>query len=411
MFEDLSQRSAAGRGSGTGNASMSSLSHLKVLDLTTHLSGPYCAMILADHGADVVKVERPDGGDDMRRTPPFVGEESAPFMLWNRNKRSLCLDLKNDDDRARFLQLAAVADVVIENFKPGTAARLGIDYPTLSALNPRLVYCSISGFGQTGPYAPRGGFDLIASGMSGLMSINGPPDGPPYRIPIPVTDVGAGMNGAIGILVALAARERSGRGQHVDTSLFETGLALGVYEAASVFATGEVPERLGQGHRGSAPYQVFPTADGYMTIGGANEVFWKGTCEILGCEHLLEDPRFATKALRVQHAVVLAEALEPYFRAGTTAHWCERFDAAGIPAGPVMNHVQALSDPQAIARDMVVSVEHTSAGTTRTLGVPVKLSATPGSVHRAAPRLGEHDDEVLADWLSPRRDATESAAE
>lgn len=379
---------------------MSSLSHLKVLDLTTHLSGPYCAMILADHGADVVKVERPDGGEDMRRTPPFVGGESAPFMLWNRNKRSIALNFKDAGDLERFLDLVRVADVVIENFKPGTAARLGIGYEALSALNPRLIYCSISGFGQTGPYAPRGGFDLIACGMSGLMSVNGPADGLPFRIPIPITDLGAGMNGAIGVLTALAAREKSGRGQHVDTSLFETGIALGVYEAAGVFATGEVPERLGQGHRGSAPYQIFPTADSYMTIGGANDAFWRGACEILDCVHLTADPRFENKPLRVQNAAILAAELEPFFRAQTTAHWCERFEAAGIPAGPVLNHVQALSDPQAVARDMVVDVEHSSAGAMQTLGLPVKLSDTPGGVRRAAPLLAEHNDEVFSDWLA-----------
>lgn len=378
---------------------MPSLSHLKVLDLTTHLSGPYCAMILADHGADVVKVERPDGGEDMRHTPPFVGGESAPFMLWNRNKRSIALNYKEPADLKRFLDLVRVADVLIENFKPGTAARLGIGYEAMRKINSRLIYCSISGFGQTGPYAPRGGFDLIACGMSGLMSVNGPADGPPFRIPIPITDLAAGMNGAIGVLTALAAREKTARGQHVDTSLFETGIALGVYEAAGVFATGEVPERLGQGHRGSAPYQVFPTADSYMTIGGANDAFWRGACEILGCTHLVDDERFATKPLRVQRATILAAELEPFFRTQSTAYWCERFEAAGIPAGPVLNHVQALSDPQAIARDMVVEVEHPSAGKMRTLGLPVKLSATPGSVNRPAPLLAQHNDEVFADWL------------
>lgn len=379
---------------------MSSLSHLKVLDLTTQLAGPYCAMILADHGADVVKVEHPDGGEDMRRTPPFVAGESAPFMLWNRNKRSIALNYKDGADLERFLALARVADVVIENFKPGTAARLGIGYAALSQLNSRLIYCSISGFGQTGPYASRGGFDLIASGMSGLMSINGPPDGPPYRIPVPITDIAAGMNGAIGILTALAAREKTGCGQHVDTSLFETGLALGVYEAAGVFASGEVPQRLGQGHRGSAPYQIFPTADSYITIGGANDTFWRAACEILECPHLTEDPRFVSRASRVENAAILATELEPFFRAQPTAYWCERFEAAGIPAGPVLNHVQALSDPQTIARDMVVEIEHANAGKMKTLGLPVKLSATPGSVSRAAPMLAEHNDEVFRDWLA-----------
>ena len=381
-----------------------SLEHLRVLDLTIHLSGPYCAMILADHGADVVKVERPDGGDDMRATPPFMGGESAPFMLWNRNKRSVALDLKSAGDLATFKALAACADIVIENFKPGTVERLGIDYRSVSALNPRLVYCSISGFGQTGPYASRGGFDLIAAGMSGLMSINGPADGPPFRIPIPITDLGAGLNGAIGILAALAARERTGVGQHVDTSLFESGLSLGVYEAAGVFATAEVPERLGQGHRGSAPYQLFPTADSYMTIGCANDRFWELTCDVLGCPHLTRDPRFTTKPDRVRNIAALVDALTPYFRSETTAHWCGKLEAVAVPAGPVMNHVEALSDPHCLSRDMVQEVDHPAAGRMKTLGIPVKLSHTGGAIRRPAPMLGEHTDEVVAEWLGAHVD-------
>ena len=376
-----------------------SLEHLKVLDLTIHLSGPYCAMVLADHGADVVKIERPDLGDDMRRTPPFVAGESAPFMLWNRNKRSVTLDLKSPGDLETFKAMASVADVVIESFKPGTADRLGIGYEALSALNPGLIYCSISGFGQTGPYASRRGFDLIACGMTGLMSVNGPADGPPFRIPIPITDLGAGLNGAIGILAALAARERTGLGQHVDTSLFESGLSLGVYEAAGVFATGEVPERLGQGHRGSAPYQLFSTADGYINIGCANDRFWILTCEVLGCPHLAGDARFATKPDRVRNIGALVEELTPFFERETTAHWCTELEAAGVPAGPVMNHVEALSDPHTLARGMVQEVDHPSAGRMKTLGVPVKLSRTGGAVRRPAPMLGEHTGEVLAEWL------------
>ena len=384
-----------------------SLSPLRVLDLTTHLSGPWCAMILADHGADVVKVERPDGGDDMRGTPPFVEGESAPFMLWNRNKRSVALDLKAPGDLAEFKRLAGAADVLVENFKPGTAARLGIGYDAMHALNPRLVYCSISGFGQTGPYAPRGGFDLIACGMTGLMSINGPPDGPPYRIPVPVTDLCAGMNAAIGVLTALAARERTGRGQHVDTSLFEAGIALGVYEAAGVFTNGEVPERLGQSHRGSAPYQLFATADGYVTIGAASEAFWRTVCRILGCGHLPDDPRFGTKADRVRNVRALEAALDPWFRRQTTAYWCERFEEAGVPAGPVLDHVEMLSDPHTAARGMIAEVRHPKGGSMRTLGIPVKLSETPGAVRRPAPLLGEHTGEVLRDWIGEEAQAAD----
>ena len=378
---------------------MTSLSHIKVLDLTSHLSGPYCAMILADHGADVVKIESPNGGDQLRKTPPFQDGESAPFMLWNRNKRSMVMDLKNAEDHKTVLKMIEVADVLIENFKPGTAERLGIDYETVSAINSKLIYCSISGFGQTGPYSPRGGFDLIACGMSGLMSINGPPDGPPYRIPMPVSDVCGGMNGAIGILMALVARDQNGLGQHVDTSLFEAGISLGVYEAANVFATGQVPERLGQAHRGSAPYQLFTTSDGYMTIGGAQDSFWRGTCKILGCEHLLNDERFTSKADRVENNRQLVEELGKFFINRTTKELCEAFEAEGIPAGPVMNHVEVFNDPQTLHREMVVETQHSKLGKIKTIGVPVKLSKTPASIKKGAPLLGEHNHEVLSDWL------------
>jgi crotonobetainyl-CoA:carnitine CoA-transferase CaiB-like acyl-CoA transferase len=378
---------------------VSSLSHLKVLDLTGHLSGPYCAMILADHGADVVKIENPNGGDQLRKTPPFQEGESAPFMLWNRNKRSVVLDLKASDDLVKLKKMVEVADVMIENFKPGTAKRLGIDYETISKINSSLIYCSISGFGQTGPYSPRGGFDLIASGMSGLMAINGPPDGPPYRIPMPVSDVCGGMNGAIGILMALAARTQTGKGQHVDTSLYEAGISLGVYEAANVFANGEIPERLGQAHRGSAPYQLFPTLDGYVTVGGAQDNFWRGTCEILGCEYLLKDTRFRSKAERVANNKELVAELEVFFKRKSTEELCNAFDQAGIPAGPVMNHVEVFNDPQTLAREMVVEVEHTKIGKMKTIGVPVKLSDTPAAITKGAPLLGEHNEEVLKDWI------------
>ena len=378
---------------------MTSLSHIKVLDLTSHLSGPYCAMILADHGADVVKIESPNGGDQLRKTPPFQDGESAPFMLWNRNKRSMVMDLKNAEDHKTVLKMIEVADVLIENFKPGTAKRLGIDYEKVSAINSKLIYCSISGFGQTGPYSPRGGFDLIACGMSGLMSINGPPEGPPYRIPMPVSDVCGGMNGAIGILMALVARDQTGSGQHVDTSLFEAGISLGVYEAANVFATGQVPERLGQAHRGSAPYQLFTTSDGYMTIGGAQDSFWRGTCKILGCEHLLNDERFTSKADRVENNRQLVEELGKFFIQRTTKELCEAFEAEGIPAGPVMDHVEVFNDPQTLHREMVIETEHSKLGKIKTIGVPVKLSKTPASIRKGAPLFGEHNKEVLSDWL------------
>jgi crotonobetainyl-CoA:carnitine CoA-transferase CaiB-like acyl-CoA transferase len=381
------------------------LSHLKVLDLTANLSGPYCAMILADQGADVIKVERPDVGDDMRLTPPFIAGESAPFMLANRNKRSIIIDFKTTDGLTAFRRLVVDADILIENFKPGTATRIGVGYEDMRTLNPRLIYCSISGFGQTGPYAKRGGFDLISQAMTGLAAICGDEDGPPHRLPIPITDLCAGMNGAIGILTALAAREKTGQGQQVDVSLFETGIALGFYESASYFATNVTPERLGQRHRGSAPYQIFATADGHIAIGAAAERFWSLTCKVLGCEELTKDTRFTTKADRVANNKALVAILEKRLLEKTTDAWFQLLDAKGVPAGPVMNHAQMFADPQTLARDMVVDIDHPSAGATRTLGVPIKLSETPGAVRRPAPRHGEHTQEVLAE--ASRRNAAE----
>ena len=371
------------------------LSQIKVLDLTSNLSGPYCAMLLADQGADVIKIERPDGGDDMRSTPPFVNGESAPFMIWNRNKRSITLDLKKPKDLASLMKLAEDADVLIENFKPGTAARLGLGYEVVHARFPRLVYCSISGFGQTGPYAARGGFDMIAQAMSGLASICGPRDGGPHRLPIPINDLCAGMNGAIGILTALVARGHTGEGQQVDTSLFESGIALGVYEAGAFFATGEVPKKLGQQHRGSAPYQIFPTADGHIAIGGAANRFWSLLCRILELEQLIDDSRFREKKDRVANNLELEKILSDRLGTNTTQYWFERINAAGIPVGPVMDYGQVYADPQALAREMVTQVEHPVAGSTRTLGIHIKLSQTPGAVRRPAPRLGEHNEEIL----------------
>ncbi|HKO08951.1 MAG TPA: CoA transferase, partial [Alphaproteobacteria bacterium] len=297
------------------------LEGLRVLDLTQHLSGPYCAMVLADQGADVIKIEKPGKGDDAREMPPFVGGEGAPFMLWNRNKRSVVLDLKTAEGVATLDKLAAGADVLIENFRPGTTDRIGIGYARLAALNPRLIYCSISGFGQSGPYRSRGGFDLMIQAMSGLMSVNGDPDGPPMRLPIAISDVAGGMFGAVGILAALAARERSGRGQQVDVSLYESAVAFGVYEAAYYFATGKNPPRLGQAHRGSSPYQVFRTSDGWITVGGGTQEFWLRLCRLFGCEELARDPRFADNAARVANNAALVELLEPRLARESNAHW------------------------------------------------------------------------------------------
>jgi crotonobetainyl-CoA:carnitine CoA-transferase CaiB-like acyl-CoA transferase len=371
------------------------LDGLTVLDLSTQLSGPYCSMLLGDLGADVIKVERPGRGDDARAFPPFVNGQSAPFMTFNRNKRSLALDLKRPAGREVCLRLAARADVFLENFRPGAAERLGLGYAHLSAVNPRLIYCSISGFGQTGPYRERGGFDLIAQGMSGLMSITGEEDGPPLRVPIPLSDIGAGMFGAIGILAALRAREKGGRGQWVDTSLLETPIAWSVYEAASYFATGEVPPRLGAGHRASAPYQPFRTKDGWLNLGAAGQQFWPKICAVLDLPGLENDPRFATSPERVKHRKELARLLQGRFDRETTAHWLSRLGAEGIPAGPILTYDRVFADPQVRHREMAVEVDHPVAGRSRVLGVPIKFTETPAGVRRPAPTVGQHTEEIL----------------
>jgi crotonobetainyl-CoA:carnitine CoA-transferase CaiB-like acyl-CoA transferase len=373
------------------------LAGIRVIDLTSHLSGPYCSMLLADHGADVIKVERPGEGDDARHMPPFIAGESSPFLLWNRNKRSIALDLKEERDRALCRELARSADVFLENFKPGTAARLGLGYDDLAALNPWLIYASISGYGQTGPYAERPGFDLMMQAQTGIMSVNGPEDGPPHRLPLAICDIGAGMFAAFGILAALQARTRTGRGQHVDTSLYEAGIAFGVYEAAHVFATGERPARLGQQHRGGAPYQVFRSRDGWVTIGPNTPRLWRKFCEVIGRPELADDPRFKDKASRVANRQALVALLEAVLVAESTEHWVDLLNRAGIPVGPVKTYDEVYADPQAKARAMVAEIDHPVAGRVRTLGIPVKLSATPGRLRRPAPALGEHTEEILGE--------------
>src|SRR3954470_16230852 len=369
------------------------LDGLVVLDLTTHLSGPFCGMQLGDLGADVIKIESPQG-DSMRGAPPFIEGESAPFMTWNRNKRGLKLDLKNAADLAVFWDLVDGADVVLENFRPGVVDRLGIGWTALHARNPRLVLGSVSGFGQTGPYAKRGGFDLMIQAMSGLMSVTGPKDGPPHRVPLSISDVGAGLYLTIGVLAALQARNKSGEGQWVETSLLEATVSLGVYEAANYFATGVRPEKLGQGHRGSSPYQVFQTRDGWLTIGAAQQNFFRKVCELIGKPELPDDPRFTTNALRVKNNDAIVAILQAELAKRTNAEWLATLEAAGIPAGPVLHHDEGFADPQILARGIVAEVEHAKAGKQRTLGVPVKMSATPGGVRRAAPTLGQHDGEL-----------------
>ncbi len=359
------------------------------------MAGPYCAMLLADMGARVIKVE-PPAGDSTRVMAGSQGSDSAAFNAVNRGKLGIVLDLTKDQGRHVFTQLARGADILVDNYRPGVMARLGLDYATLSVENPRLIYASISGHGQTGPWAQKGGFDLIAQGLSGIMSVTGTPGGPPVKAGLPLTDLGAGLFATIGVLGALHHRTQSGRGQHVDTSLVDAGLALSVWEVTDYVTTGNIPGPIGSAHRLTAPYQAVQCADGHLTIGAANDRNFAKLTTVLGHPEWAADPRFVTNHLRVQHRTELAALIEEITGTLPVAAWLERLDAAGIPCGPILNYEQALSTPQAIAREMVAEVDHPILGRLRTVGTPIKMSETPLNPGRRAPMLGEHTDEVLA---------------
>ena len=375
------------------------LDGIKVLDLTQFMAGPFCTMLLADMGADVIKIEKPNGGDDIRRSgPPFINGESAAFMGINRNKRSIVIDLKSGEGQSIVRRMAGAADVVVENMRPRTMDRMGLGYEDLHKENPALVYCSISGFGTTGPYKDRPGFDLMAQGMSGLMSITGVAGGPPMRNGPPITDLNAGIYAAFGIMNAYVSRLKTGMGQHIDASLLEAGIAYTIWESAIFFATGVPPGPVGSGHHLSAPYQAFATTDGHIMLGGANQANWERLCGAIGREDLLEEERFASNALRMQNLTPLEKTLQDTFSQQPTAHWLKVLEGAGVPCGPINDMAEVFADPQVTARDMVVELEHPLAGTTQNIGIPIKLSETPGSVRTAAPTLGQHTDAVLAEY-------------
>jgi crotonobetainyl-CoA:carnitine CoA-transferase CaiB-like acyl-CoA transferase len=376
------------------------LDGLRVLDLTQVMAGPFCTMLLADLGADVIKIENPQTGDQTRRSwgYPVHGEDSRAFLALNRNKRSVCLDLKNPDDLAAFHRLAETADIVVENFRPGVTKRLGVDYETLAAINPRLIYASVSGFGQTGPYADRPGYDLIAQAMSGVMSITGTPGGEPVKSGLPVGDLGAGLFCALGIVSAVHARTRTGEGQYIETSLFEAALAMSVWESTEYWATGQVPQALGSANRMSAPYQALRTKDGYVTVGANNERLWQRLCKALEVTELEKDPRFVTNTDRMNHRDELAAEWEVRLVAATTDEWVTRLLDAGVPAGPIQDYRQVLDeDPHVRARGMVQEVDHPVEGRVRVLGTPIRLSRTPPRIRRHPPLLGEHTEEVLGE--------------
>ena len=368
---------------------------MTVLDCTQVMAGPFCTMLLADMGADVIKVERPSGDDARLMGPPFIGGESAAFLAVNRNKRGIVLDLKREADCDAFRRIAGQVDVVAENFRPGTMDRLGLGPETLRAANPALIYVSISGFGQTGPYRDRPGYDLVAQGMSGIISVTGHPGAPPVKVSVPLADLNAGMYAAYGVLAAYVHRLRTGEGQVVETSLLEAAIAYTAWESAELWGSGETPGPRGSAHRLVAPYQAIATADGHITVGAANQATWERLCRAIDRGDLLADPRFASNPDRVRHYQELAGEIEVTTRTKTSAEWLGLLEAAAVPAGPVYDMAEVYADPQVQARNMVETLEHPAAGPVRHIGIPVKLSATPGEIRVPAPTLGQHTREVL----------------
>lgn len=376
---------------------MKALSGVRVLDLTRALAGPYCTLMLGDYGADVIKIELPGRGDDTRHWgPPYIDGESAYFLSINRNKRSLTLNLKDPAGREVFMRLARNADVVVENFTPGVVNRLGIDYEAVKAENPRIVYSSISGFGQTGPYREKPAYDQMMQGLGGIMSLTGDPDGQPQKIGVALADIGAGMLAAYAVMTALFHRERTGVGQYIDVSMLDLQVAWLTYQAATYFATDTPPPRVGAAHPNLVPYQAFKCADGkYINVAVGNERFWQRFCKALGREDLVEMPEYAQNKDRVKNRDQLVALLQQEFDTRSTNRWVDILEEAGVPCGPINDLADVFSDPQVKARDMLLEVQHPSAGKIKQTGIPIKFSATPGSIDSPPPLLGQHSKEIL----------------
>ena len=376
------------------------LEGVKVIELAHIMAGPTCGLMLADMGADVIKVEKVPGGDDSRLfLPPDIDGEAAAFMMMNRNKRGIAVNLKEEGGKDVLRRILKTADAVIENYRADTMDKLGLGYETLKKENPGLIYCAITGFGRSGPYSERGGFDLIAQGMSGLMSITGEGEGrPPVKMGAPITDITAGILGALGIAAAYVHKLKTGEGQLVDTSLFEAGIIHTYWQSAIGLATGNPPGPMGSAHPLNAPYQAFETVDGWITLGAANQKNWLRLLEILEAPEIAEDPRFVQNTDRMAHLRELEDLLNPIFVKHSTADWLSRLEEAGVPAGPVFNVNEMHQDPHTLARDMVVEVEHSRLGLVKTLGLPVKFSETPGKITSGAPVYGQHTREVLAEY-------------
>ena len=372
------------------------LKGIKVIELAQIMAGPTCGMLLADMGAEVIKVEKLPGGDDTRSyTHPSIAGESAAFMILNRNKRGIAVNLKKPGGLEVVKRLLADADVVTENYRKGTLEKLGLGYDVLEKLNPRLIYCAVSGYGRTGPYADKGGFDLIAQGFAGIMSITGEPGGAPVKSGTSIADINAGILAALGIVSALVARATTGRGHVVETSLMEAAIQQSYWQSAIFFATGENSGPSGSAHILTAPYQAFPTQDGWINVGGANQSNWERIAKVIGRPELVADERFVDNGQRMKNLAALTPLIAERLKSRPSADWILEFEAAGVPVGPVNKIGDMLADPQVAAREMVVEVDHPRAGRMKALGTPIKFSDTPGAVTRAAPLLGEHTREIL----------------
>lgn len=374
------------------------LNGMKVVDLSQVLAGPYCTMVLADMGADVIKVEKFPNGDDTRSMGPYINEESYMYMMVNRNKRGICLNLKTDKGLEVLYKLIKEADVFIENYRPGVTKKLGIDYDTLKALNPALIYCSISGYGQTGPYKDKGGYDIMAQGLSGLIDMTGEKNGKPVKVGIAIHDIAAAQTAIQSILSAYIYRLKKGTGQYIDVSLVDSGLAWTVWEAAAYFGKGEVPQRNGTAHRVSAPYQGFKTQDGFILIGAGNQKLWEKFClQVVHKPQWLTDERFLTNSIRATNASQLELEIEKVLSKHPSSYWLDLLDTSGVPSGPIYSYDQTLNDEHILSREMIVDYEHPVAGSMKTLGFPAKFSETPGQFRTPAPLLGQHNKEILTE--------------
>ncbi|PZE21063.1 CaiB/BaiF CoA transferase family protein [Paenibacillus xerothermodurans] len=372
------------------------LAGIRVLDVSQIMAGPHCTMVLGDLGAEIIKVEKKNGGDDSRQMGPFVNGESTCFFQINRNKKSIALDLKTDEGKQIFYTLAMTADILVENYRPGVTKSLKIDFDTIKEMNPSIVYCSISGYGQTGPYAHKGGFDLVLQGMTGLMSMTGEPGKKPMKSGIAVYDIGAGITAAYAILAAYIHRTKTNEGQHVDVSLAEVGLPWFTWEAAAYFADGKIPGPTGWRHRASAPYQSVQTRNGYIMIGCANQRTWEKFCTaVVERPEWISDPRFKTNTERIGNVEELEALIEEVLVTEDSAHWLDKCEQAGVPSGPINNFAEAMQDPHYMARDMIQEVEHPTMGNMKMVGIPTKFSRTPGQIRMPAPTLGQHTAEIL----------------